>query len=214
MSEIQKNIKSTEQDIWLDFAKKYELSEAQLDQFKVFATRLQEWNEVINLTNITKLTDIIYYHFEDSLEIAKFIDLNKVSSICDIGTGGGFPGLPLKIKYPHLNVVLIEVNNKKINFLENLIQEFAMQNVEIYNLDWRTFIRKTSYSLELFLSRASLHTDELMRLFKPSSPYKDSKLVYWAATTWVKTKDEEEFYKKEEIYKVGNKRRKLIFFNK
>ncbi len=201
-------------NLWKEFSVKYNLTEDQLNQFKKYAQLLKDWNEEINLTSILKINDIIHYHFEDSLSISLFIDMNNIQSICDIGTGAGFPGIPLKIKYPHLNVFLIEVNSKKINFLEELIKELNLEKVEICAYDWRTFLRKTSCPIDLFLSRASLHTDELIRMFKPGSYYNNKQLIYWAAINWMSTDKENPFLEKEELYKVGSKKRKLIFLNK
>ncbi len=201
------------QNLWLEFQNRFDLSEEQLNLFKKYTELLQEWSDKINLTTITSIEDIINYHFQDSLAVCKFQDFSKISSICDIGTGAGFPGIPLKIKFPQIKVTLIEVNQKKVNFLNELIKELNLQNIEISDLDWRTFLRKTDYQLNLFISRASLQTDELLRMFKPSCVYKNSKLIYWASKQWKPTTADLAHLKKEEIYKVGNKQRKLIFFS-
>ena len=79
-------------------------------------------------------------------------------------------------------------------------------------MDWRTFLRKTDEPIELFVSRASLHTDELMRMFKPSCPYNNRQLVYWASVEWQITKQEEPFFEREIEYMVKTKKRRLIFF--
>jgi len=199
---------------WQQFLKKEELSSEQEKQFADYLLLLLEWSEKINLTTITTPSAVVKYHFQDSLYVDHNIDVATIKTICDVGTGGGFPALPLKIKYPHLRVILIEVNNKKINFLEEVIAKLTLENVEIYPEDWRTFLRKTDDEIDLFVSRASLHTDELIRMFKPSSPYKDAQLVYWAAEQWVPTKFEQPFVKKEVPYSTGPKKRKLVFFGK
>ena len=199
--------------LWLNITEKYSLSENQLNLFKKYAEFLQKWNEVKNLTSITNLEDIIYYHFEDSLAISNFIDFNKINTICDIGTGAGFPGIPLKIKFEHLHVILIEVNQKKINFLNELIKELQLENIEVCPLDWRTFLRQTDYQIDLFFARASLQTDELLRLFKANSPYQNSQLIYWGSNQWQPTEQDLIYFKEEKAYKVGSKDRKYIFFN-
>jgi 16S rRNA (guanine527-N7)-methyltransferase len=204
----------TIESLWVNFGQKHDLSQEKIDIFKKYVYLLIEWNKEVNLTNITEIPQIIAYHFEDSLSISKFVDFNSIKSICDIGTGGGFPAIPIKIKFPHLKLVLIEVNAKKRAFLETLINELKLENIEIYPLDWRTFLRKTDYSADVFFARASLHTDELLRMFKPGSPYKDSQLVYWASKEWIASEKDKAFLKKEEMYIVGNKRRKLIFFGR
>lgn len=202
------------EEIWNKFAQNNNLSQKQLNLFKRYSDLMNLWNDRANLTNITDVQDVIAYHFEDSLSIAKFINFNDIKEICDVGTGGGLPGIPLKIKYPHLNVILIEVNTKKIEFLNTVIKELGLENIEVCPLDWRTFLRKTDYSIEIFCSRASLHTDELLRVFKGGSPYNNAILVYWSSIQR-KTQPEDLIYlKREEQYKVGNKIRKLMFFSK
>lgn len=210
---IKKDSVISNKDIWQSFATNYSLTQEQVSLFCKYADMLQKYNEVVNLTAITDIEEIIYYHFQDSLSITPFINFRDIGSICDIGTGAGFPGLPIKIKYPHLKVVLIEVNSKKVEFLNKVIQELNLDNIEISTLDWRTFLRKTSYSIDLFFARASLHTDELLRLFSPISSYRGAKLVYWASKQYKPSEEDLLFFKKEESYKVGNKQRKLIFFS-
>jgi 16S rRNA (guanine(527)-N(7))-methyltransferase RsmG len=160
------------------------------------------------------VAQIITDHFQDSLSITQFIDIAAQKGLCDIGTGGGFPGIPLKIMYPQLPMVLIEVNNKKITFLKEVIQALGLQDIELYRLDWRTFVRKTKYKLDLFCARASLRPDELIRMFtEATSSYKKAQLVYWASRHWELDMVEKPFFEKEERYVVGDKQRKLVFFN-
>ena len=123
-------------------------------------------------------------------------------------------GIQLKIKYPHLQVVLIEVNTKKISFLNEVIKQLALDNIEVCPLDWRTFLRKTEYSIDVFCSRASLQTDELFRVFSPAYHYNTAVLVYWASVQRKTQEVDLVYLKKEEEYKVGNKTRKLMFFSK
>lgn len=202
------------ENLWKNFQTKYQLTVEQLNSFKKYAELLIEWNQKINLTAMDAIEDIINYHFDDSLAVINFEDFDKIKSISDIGTGAGFPGIPLKIKYPHLEVVLIEVTQKKINFLNLVIQELNLKNIEVYTLNWRTFILKTDYEIDLFCARASLHTDELIKAFSKDSNYKKSKLVYWASIKWEPTGEDSTYLKKIEKYKVGDKERQLIFFSK
>ena len=92
-----------------------ELSEKQLNQFYNYMNILIEWNKVMNLTNITEPEEIIQKHFVDSLTILKSIKEND--SIIDVGTGAGFPGIPIKIVYPKTKVTLLDSLNKRDNFL-------------------------------------------------------------------------------------------------
>ncbi len=197
---------------WARFIKKEQLSEKQTEQFLQYMIMLDKERRKINVTTITDPQDVVAYHFRDSLRLRDFFNVEELKTICDIGTGGGFPGIPLKILFPHLALVLIEVNNKKVRFLQDVIQKLELKDCEISTLDWRTFLRKTSYKIDLFCARALLHSEELIRMFKPSCPYKDADLVYWATKLWRPEKKVEPFFKREYYYTVGDKRRKLVAF--
>lgn len=210
---VKKGISGAE-TLWAAFKERHELSDVQLESFQRYYASLLQTNDLHNLTAITDLAKVIQDHFDDSLILDQFLDCTILNSLGDVGTGAGFPALPLKIKYPHLAVVLIEVNHKKITFLEMIIDMLRLDNVEIYDLDWRTFLRKTTLNIETVCARASLHPRELIRMFKSSSPYKESTLVYWASKKWIPNSVEIPFVQKEEWYTLGNKQRKLVFFKK
>jgi len=199
-------------DAWKAFVAKFTLNQMQQAQFKRYLNLLVTWNERMNLTAITEPAHIISYHFYDSIILGQHIDLTKVQNVCDIGTGAGFPGIPLKICYPHLSTTLIEVTQKKIQFLEMIIAELQLDDILVFPYDWRTFLRKTDFAMEYFLVRASLKPVELIRMFKPASPYKRAILVYWASSGWEADQKERPFLSKEIPYEVGNKNRKLVFF--
>ncbi len=207
-----KTTTQSHEKLWQQFAQQEGLSRNQLELFKRYTSLLLEWNQKINLTAITDLKDIIPYHFQDSLRLGQFVDFQQIKSICDIGTGAGFPGIPLKICYPHLSLVLIEVNQKKINFLNTVINELALDNVEICPLDWRTFLRKTDFDIDLFLVRASLQPNELLRMFKSASPYRQETLVYWASKQWEPDKKVSTYIKRQVCYSVGARRSQFVFF--
>lgn len=191
----------------------YQLSERQIWQFNAFQNYLIEKNHDFNLTAITEPEEIKKFHFVDSLSLSSFIDLSSVKALADVGTGAGFPAIPLKIVFPHLAIYLLEVNKKKINFLNEVATLLQLSDVTTIDYDWRTFLRKTNLEIDLFVSRASLHPDELLRVFKASSPYKNSQMVYWASQSWSPTQDEKNYLARQETYDVGNKTRRLIFFN-
>jgi len=199
--------------LWEEFIFQQNLTENQASQFKTYLSMFLEESEKINLTAITSVQGVISYHFVDSLEIKNFLDLNSIKSICDVGTGGGFPGIPIKILYPHLKLFLIEVNHKKVRFLQKVIQALNLENVEIIDLDWRTFLRKTTHKIDLFCARASLRPDELIRAFSPICHYKDSNIVYWAARGFEPDEKVLPFVEKQDEYKVENKRRKFVFLS-
>jgi 16S rRNA (guanine(527)-N(7))-methyltransferase RsmG len=191
---------------------KYALTDELIVKFERYLELLIEWNAKFNLTAITDPTAIIKYHFDDSLALAQHIDFNTVHCTSDIGTGAGFPGIPLKILFPHLTTILIEVNNKKRSFLEHVIKELALDNVILYPFDWRMFLRTTHYTIDYFFARASLQPEELVRIFKPASPYQAATLVYWASKQWVPQKVEAPFIEKEVAYTIDTIQRKFVFF--
>ena len=101
----------------------------QLEQLEKYYNLLIEWNKVMNLTGIIKKEEVYLKHFYDSLTIIKGVDLNQNLSVCDIGTGAGFPGLVLKIVFPNLNITLIDSLNKRIKFLNIIIDELNLKNI-------------------------------------------------------------------------------------
>lgn len=174
---------------------------------------LLDWNKKFNLTSIETVPSILAHHFQDSLAIGKFQEFKEGDMICDVGSGGGFPGIPLKIRYPHLRVVLLEVNQKKISFLNAVIEELGLTDCSVSSLDWRTFLRVSTDPVNYFLARASLRPEELMRMFQAGCQYKQATLVYWAAASWEIAPKEESFFAAEHAYTVDAKRRRLIFFS-
>ena len=205
-------ISQEEEMLWQKFCDRQQLSALQVEQFKKYYLLLREANEVHNLTAITDLGFVIQDHFEDSLALRQFIDCHSLQTLADVGTGAGFPALPLKILFPHLRLVLIEVNHKKIDFLTQVADELNLDGITFCDLDLRTFIRKTDYAIDLFCARASLQVEELVRIFKPSSPYRHARLVYWASQQWKAHPSIFNYIEREEWYSIGTKQRRLIFF--
>jgi len=196
------------------FVTNEQLTSAQAHQFAQFLTLLQEWNKKINITRIIDPQEVIAYHFQDSLRIGDFFDMNALTGIADVGAGGGFPGIPLAIKWPHLNIVLIEVNQKKVRFLQTVIKELGLKQIEVIDTDWRTFLRTTSYPTDLVCARASLQPAELVRMFKPGCAYQEATLVYWASAQWQPKQAELPFLCTEHEYQVGDKIRKYAIFKR
>ena len=104
-------------------------TEDQLIKLDKFYKLLINWNEKINLTRITEEKDVYLKHFYDSLTITKEVDLSSVNTLCDVGTGAGFPGIVLKIMYPNLKVTLIDSLLKRVNYLNEIIKELELDNI-------------------------------------------------------------------------------------
>ena len=197
--------------LWDAFYSRHTLTPLQQEQFKLYYKLLISTNMQHNITAITDLNKVITHHFDDSLALCSYLKEAKPTGLADIGTGAGFPAIPLKLLFPDLPLVLIEVNAKKRAFLEELVAEFNLTDVTISELDWRTFLRSTDYSVNLFCARASLLPGELVRVFKPSSPYKDSILVYWASQHWQPLNHLVDYVIDTQEYMIDEIERKLVF---
>lgn len=207
-----KNFKSNEQKVFQDFINTYNLNEQQSVQFYTYILLLLEARQNFNLTAIDTVIDTIDVHCKDSLALTKCMDLAPIKSLADVGSGGGLPGIPIKILFPHIAMTLIEVNVKKVAFLHEVIEKLQLDNIKVVQCDWRNFLRQSEDSIELFVARASLHTDELIRLFRPSCLYNKALLVYWASKHWQLSALEKPYFLNECNYIIEGKERKLIFF--
>lgn len=143
-----------------------EVTPEKLDQLKEYASFLLEYNQHTNLTAIRDINEVYLKHFYDSLTIVKAINLKEVDTLLDIGTGPGFPGMVLKIIYPHLQITLMDSNNKKINFLKALAQELNL-NVEIIYGRAEEFIVNRREYYDVVTSRAVASLDILAELSIP-----------------------------------------------
>lgn len=194
------------------FQEDFKLTAYQAEQFKKYLELLKKTSTLFNITAILSLKEMIESHLRDSLALVACYDLNSIKMMADVGTGGGISRNSFKDSLSAFECYIDRSFGKKREFLNTVIQTLHLQNIETSDLDWRTFLRKTSYPIDLFVARASLHTDELIRIFQPACSYKHAFLVYWASRHWQIGPKEQPFFWKECDYMVQNKQRKLVFF--
>lgn len=144
-----------------------EINDNQIDKFYKYMEVLLEWNQKINLTAITDCEEIILKHFVDSLTIEKYIE--KGSYLVDVGTGAGFPGIPLKIVREDIKVVLLDSLNKRIMFLNEVINELNLKNIEAVHSRVEEFGRNKKYreKFDVATSRAVANLSTLSEYIIP-----------------------------------------------
>ncbi len=132
------------------------LNQVQEQQFIDFYKYLAEKNKVMNLTGITEFQEVLLKHFLDSLACAKAVDMSRVNSYIDIGTGAGFPGVPLKIAYPHLEGRLLDALKKRVTFLNEAIGLLKMDHIEAIHGRAEEYAKNKNYreKYDLCVSRA------------------------------------------------------------
>lgn len=156
---------------------KIELTKEQIEQFYKYMELLLEWNEKINLTAITEPKEVILKHFVDSLTIVKYIE--NGTSLVDMGTGAGFPGIPLKILRPDIKITLVDSLNKRINFLNEVISNLKLKNIETIHSRAEEFGKNKKYreSFDIATSRAVANFSTLSEYLIPLVT-KNGKVIY------------------------------------
>ncbi len=130
------------------------LTDKQLDELNTYKEFLKEYNSHTNLTTITEDNEIYLKHFYDSLTLAKYVDLNNVNKMLDIGTGAGFPGMVIKIVFPSIDMYLMDSNNKKLVFLTQLSEKLGLTNVHMLHVRAEEYAKNNRESFDLVTSRA------------------------------------------------------------
>ncbi len=143
------------------------INDDQIDKFYEYMNLLLEWNQKMNLTAITDCREIIIKHFVDSLTIEKYIE--KDSYLVDVGTGAGFPGIPLKILREDLNVVLLDSLNKRIKFLNEVCDKLKLNKIEAVHARAEEFARNKNYreKFDVVTSRAVANLSTLSEYMLP-----------------------------------------------
>lgn len=146
------------------------ISEEKMRQFERYLNLLREWNEKINLTAITEREEAYLKHFYDSLTAGLYVDFSKgVHSLCDVGSGAGFPSIPLKIIYPNLKITIVDSLKKRIGFLETLVKELGLEDVHLYHDRAETFGQNKQFraSFDYVTARAVARMSVLSELCLP-----------------------------------------------
>ena len=135
-----------------------DINNEQLNKLEKFYHLMIEWNKKINLTRITEEKEVYLKHFYDSLTLNKVVDLKKIKTLCDVGTGAGFPGIVLKIIFPDIKITLIDSLQKRVNYLNTIIKELELNNIEAIHTRGEDF--KGKY--DVVTSRAVANIEKLM----------------------------------------------------
>lgn len=141
-----------------------DVTDEKLEKLEKYYELIIEYNSFMNLTAITKKEDVYLKHFYDSLTISKVIDLNNVESLCDLGSGAGFPGIVLKIFYPNLKITLIDSLNKRITFLNKVIEKLNLKDIIAIHTRIEDYSKNNKELFDVVTARAVAPLNILLEL--------------------------------------------------
>ena len=144
-----------------------ELTEEQKWQLHRYYELLVEWNEKMNLTGITEVNEVYLKHFYDSLTLSKVIDLKQDLTLCDVGSGAGFPGIVLKICFPNLKITLLDSLQKRVNYLNEIIKELDLKNIEAIHTRAEDYAKQNREKFDIVTARAVANLKILSELCIP-----------------------------------------------
>lgn len=185
------------------------LNEGQRQQFIDFYEYLVKKNKVMNLTGITEFQEVLVKHFLDSLACVKAVDMQKVKRVMDVGTGAGFPGVPLKIAFPHLDACLLDSLKKRVNFLEETFDLLKLTDITAIHGRAEEYAKNKAYreSFDLCVSRAVSNLATLSEYCLPYVKTGGSFISYKSGTV------QEEVDQAEKAVKIlGGKIRDVVYF--
>lgn len=185
------------------------LSEEQLQQFLTYYEMLVEKNKVMNLTAITEKEEVIDKHFIDSISLNKAMDVTKPLKILDLGTGAGFPGIPLKIAYPNLEITLLDSLNKRIKFLDEVIEALSLEGIVTIHGRAEDYAKQASYreQFDICVSRAVANLATLSEYCLPYVKEGGCFISYKSGSV-----EEELEQSKKAIFELGGKVKEVIAF--
>ena len=156
-------------DLFIEETKKLgiELTSQQLEKLNQFYELLISWNQKMNLTRITEKEDVYLKHFYDSLTLSKVIDLKQDLTLCDVGSGAGFPGIVLKICFPNLKITLLDSLQKRVNYLNEIIKELDLKDIEAIHTRAEDYAKQNREKFDIVTARAVANLKILSELCIP-----------------------------------------------
>ena len=186
------------------------LSEKQFEQFRMYYEMLVEKNKVMNLTAITEWEEVLEKHFLDSVSLIRAVDLQQNLSLMDMGTGAGFPGIPLKIVFPNLKVTLADSLNKRVLFLQEVIDVLKLEGIEAVHGRAEDLARDNQYrqQYDLCVSRAVANLSTLSEYCLPFVKIGGSFVSYKSGAC-----EEEVQASKSAVFLLGGKMKDVVKFD-